>query len=410
MGNLNYSPTDILLNSVSVKKVGLYMQDLGNGTSQAMLLIKDAGISIPGAIYVTEGGYLVGKPLTCAFNCVNPGRLKIVRYVFHPICPCEECNYEYGITIQHKDSSAAEQVRYFPPPQKFLGGKFERVECTGGFINDSYVNRMELDIIRQAGADPYSFVNVWRSYNMGDFEAGDAITATISLPNNVTIDLAVTWTGGQIPDPFEDFLDDINTALGTSGLTASGVDGNVIITGEPGLLFSIDGTYETRYLYIGQKYPEVSFSASYTEEMATAEIVQEHLFPSLRGVDVYKEFMNKGNHGNLALMAAVERPDPSAEYCKWTFVVIKPYTYDLVGANHLNQYYHTYHLYVRKDAIIGPWDEDMGEGGGFPPILYWENAPDFNVEVPPAGEDLETSLQDLVDILCGVGSPFGGRN
>lgn len=403
MGNLNYSPTDILLNSVSVDKVGLYFHDLGNNTGQAMLLIKDLGISIPGAIYSLSQGSpdsLLHKPTSCAFNCVNPGQLKVVRYVFTPVCPCEECDYEYGITIHHKDSSKAAQIRYFPPPQKYLGGRFERVECTAGFIDDTYVNRAELDIIRQNMADQYSFVNIWRQYDVGDFAAGETIGFTLSVPGEDDLVVSVLWdddSAGTPPDPedFDDFLTNINTALDGTGVTAIGDEstGTVTLVGDYGLQFTISqNAYAARYLYVGQKYPEVTFDVTYPQDMATGTVITEPRFPSLRGVDVYQEFMNRGNHGSMAIFSSVERPDPAADYCKWTFTYVKPYTYDLVGANHLNQYYHVYHLYVKKSAIIDLIGDD---------ILYWVFGY-FNVEIPGAIKDIDISMQMLVDILCGT--------
>lgn len=390
MGNLNYSATDILLNSVSVDKVGLFFATGDGPENVATLLIKQLGITIPGALY-DDGVFDTARHIRCTKNCSQAGQLKEVRYELAPLCPCEECNFEYGITVQHQDSPAGEQIRYFAPPQKFYGNKIKRVECTDGFINDDYVLRMEDDIISQIDADDHAFVTSYRGYDFGEFAAGDSITFTLVRPGEEDEVIDVDWTDDPVAITFAAFIALIETAIDGLGITVIGDDATdtIVIVGDPGLLFTItpsDPTSISRYLYIKQKYPEVSFNASYSEDFATAEVITECIYPSLRGVDVYKEFINRGNHGSMAMFTAMERPDPAANYCKYTFTVLKTPTYDLVGANHLNDYYHIYHLYVKEDQVD---------------VYVWK-ATEYNVEVPPAIGDADTSLEDLIDILCGL--------
>lgn len=383
MGNLKQSPKEILLNSLDATKVSVYARSIGNDDYQAVMLIKDLGIEIPGAII---GGS--SSMIQCVKNCTDLGAKKIVSLEFAPPCPCEECNWEYGITINHKDSPLGVQTRYFPAPSKFYGSSFPRVECTDGFVDDDYVLRAENDILEQICKDKYRFVDAFRVYDLGDgYVAEDTISFTISIPGEDDIEVVdAEWPElGNLAA----FLEVIQTAIGDDRIFAYAYgDDGVMLIGDPCFVYTVAMEGAVRKIYIEQKYPEVSFDVSYPPDMATATLIQVPRFPSLRGTDVYREFTAKGHHGQLSSMAYIDRPDPNANYCKYTIRYIQPYTYDLVGANHLNQYYQEFIIYIKEDLIddlVWTYDGDEEHYG-------------FNVDAVQQAGDLD--WDDAMTFLC----------
>ena len=199
-GNLTYPTTDILINTLAYTDLGVY----GDGvTSERVLIFKKYGITIP---------YDSNVSVTKA--CTELGQLKSVAVTIDGPCPCEDCDFDYGIDINKVVDEPGVLNDDFYSSGRHYGGKLESIEpCSGGELADSDKITIENDIITQItndtgnGGRDIGVANARRIYIIttganGTEEVafydstGATLIADIVLTNNIAIATAVDDLNG----------------------------------------------------------------------------------------------------------------------------------------------------------------------------------------------------------------------
>ena len=134
-GNLTMPSKPLLYNTLAVTDFGYYTDSI---TSEKMLVIKDLGLAIP---------YVSGTTVKTK-SCATAEQKKIVALDLDITCPCEECEYEFGIKIEKYVQKPGVLNSIYTPQSKFYGGRLPKVqECTSGEMADSDVLLMIKTII-----------------------------------------------------------------------------------------------------------------------------------------------------------------------------------------------------------------------------------------------------------------------
>ena len=138
-----------------------------------MLTIKKLGLQIRGAAYAagdmtaaTPAGQGVVMPagLSISKSCTDPGDLSGWCVTLSATCPCDECEYPYGVTFRSMLKEPGVNNNEYEPKYQWYGGKIARISCTAGLIDDEFLLEMEDDILTQVTADTAGWVDGYRTY------------------------------------------------------------------------------------------------------------------------------------------------------------------------------------------------------------------------------------------------------
>lgn len=140
-GNLTFPVRPYLFNTVTAADMGYYTDSI---TGKKNLILKKDGIQIP---------FVSGSTVKTVISPL-PGEYKSVRLVVNPACPCEDCNYEYGIVITKKVKRPGVGNSDYYPTGRFYGDKLHRIgTCSNGIMAAADIAIIENEIMSQITAD-----------------------------------------------------------------------------------------------------------------------------------------------------------------------------------------------------------------------------------------------------------------
>ena len=142
MHNLRGIKHKILFNSLTGHSAGMYTDSV---TSNDILFLREHGIQIE------NGG--VGADVRIEKSCYDPGNLKMTLLELTGICPCDDCNTEYGILLRSRAKDPGQFNNLEHMQVRAYSTMLDRVECTAGYLNADLVLAMEDDLIKQINAD-----------------------------------------------------------------------------------------------------------------------------------------------------------------------------------------------------------------------------------------------------------------
>lgn len=274
MQNLKNPNKDILINELTVKDFGMYEDEL---TSNNMLLFKKHGLELP-----DDGS---GSYATVVKGCANPGVLDSVTVVLNAECPCDECNYEYGITLIKRVKHPGVMNFDYVPERRIYYGKLDSIDCTAGYITDAHLLIMENDLLSQMKDSEmsYSFSEARRFYKVIDDDSSDASTITITDENGVATPIT---TGGGGTNDLVNKINDDSTVSAYVFAFATADDELFLTSVKPGYLFTaeagIDVTIVERGLWIQSKRDE------YGNAEVHFDIEVESSFGIVKGLNLLK--------------------------------------------------------------------------------------------------------------------------
>jgi len=264
-GNLTYPTTPILINTLAYTDLGVF----GDGViSKRVLLFKKHGITIP-----------YDSNVSVAKTCTDGGQLKSVAVTIDGPCPCEDCDYDYGIDIVKHVKEPGVQNDDFYSSGRFYGGKLESIQsCSGGELADGNKLTIENDIINQITADTGNggreagIVNARRAYI---FTCTPAITENVSLyDSNGTLIVTVTL-GATMIASINALNDDATFAIYFYA-TAATATSIFVSSINPGLIYTLaDGggaaaiTVNSREIWITSKSVNDQFDVRFPMGFAT---------------------------------------------------------------------------------------------------------------------------------------------
>jgi len=256
-GNLTYPVRVHLLNTIDADDIGLYEDSV---TSEWTLAFKKLGIQIP---HRTTNERTVITPL--------PGEHKAVRLVVNPACPCEDCNYEYGIGIIKKVKKPGVDNSDYYPTSRFYGDKLFRIgTCSNGILAAADITTIENTIMSQITADlgggmensMPAIVGAKKYYLISDNDDSDESTITVTHGGS---DVAIASAGAafNLASVFN-AEGDVNTKLVCYQYDETGTTRKFLITSiDDGYEFSIaagtDTTIVEKGLLITAKSKDVQF-------------------------------------------------------------------------------------------------------------------------------------------------------
>ena len=273
MHNLKERSQKFLYNSLDASMFGVVTDSV---TGASTLVIKDRGMQLP---------LPTGAPINVSIGCTEQGENEIVLLELGNLCPCQDCDYEYYLNIRkivQKPGVFNDDIRMTSQPYT---GTIDRVECTGGVLDDAIVLAMEDDLITQIHSDAGVY-----DKKKPLFDASRVYLVTLANTGteaiNVTIGLVTTTInliGTHITDTTNPYTDGntniINATAAVNGsIRAIAVSATqMMIVGEPGVLFTIaDGggaatiTIEARYLAVMSLNKDYQFMVEYKPSWATS--------------------------------------------------------------------------------------------------------------------------------------------
>ena len=254
--NLTQPIPKLLFNTLVTADIGVFTDPV---TSYKMLLFKKAGFSIP---YISS--------TACSSTKISPdeGAGKSVLLTFSTVCPCEECNYEYGIkVIKSVKRPGVLNDDYYPEP-RFYGSVLSNVQaCTAGVMAAADVLAMEDEVLSQIGDDTDASVDAFRVYEIEDDTPANESTFTITIDGTTT---TITGAGDHSTPSITGESDMIATTNGTAAVNttvfaARGItDAKLYIIGlTSGAVFTVAaGTTTTvlgRYMLLDSKVVDEPF-------------------------------------------------------------------------------------------------------------------------------------------------------
>jgi len=279
---LGYPKRTILLNSVSHDDIGVY----GDTTTKLRTLVfKKEGVQMPGAAFATNDianpviGTSMDSMLSISKNCTDPGAQSGYLVELNPECPCEECDYDYGITLVKKveKPGVGNSDRY--KKEFYYGSSLSKIDCTGGLIDDAELLTMEKSIITDIymhqpkdGADNTNILaHAKRVYYVTDSDPADASSIDVTLATGVTT--TVTSGGGFGIDELIIAFNAtaaINTVLfaykvGANQMGISSVNDGYLFT----VVANTDTVVDKRYIYLFSKSVDVQFDVKIDNKFGT---------------------------------------------------------------------------------------------------------------------------------------------
>lgn len=263
--NLTQPIPKVLFNTLVTADFGVYTDGV---TSLRMLLFKKEGFAIP---WISSS--------VCSHTKISPdeGAGKSVYLTLSTVCPCEECNYEYGIkVIKSVKRPGVLNDDYYPEP-RFYGSVLSNVqECTAGVMAAADVLAMEDEILTQIGDDTDASVDGYRVYEVEDDDDSNTSNFTITIGTTTTtieiIGAHVASITGE-----SDLVADVNgtAAVNTTLFAARGITGNkfYLISLVSGGLFTVaPGTTTTvlqRGMLLDSKVVDEPFHVETEDGFAT---------------------------------------------------------------------------------------------------------------------------------------------
>jgi len=342
MGNLNQSPQEILMNTLSAEDFGVYTSE---GVKQ--LLFKGAGITLP-----AKGAN--GEVSSVIKSCSVDGVLKQVFVQYNDECPCEECGYDYGIEIKSKvQKRGVFNVQL--PVGKYYGDKLDKVTCTNNEIDAAYFDIMYSTTIDLINKDTKG--------------AGAIISAVkgevVAVSNSETAVIEITVAGGTAQtisgssgDDILDLVDAINTdvdlvgeVLASTDAVATDTAGTIKIVQVGSSSFSVTDTTNASTdgagMFLTAKDVNEQFEVVDSAMTSTTTVIEAGSYPFLSSDDMARIFsikrMDFGSQPNV--------PIKGVKYCLFSFKVKGLTNYAQHGANAMNTYNEYVNIYVPLSAL-----------------------------------------------------------
>lgn len=282
-GPLTYKDKPILVNGAASADIQKF-DDVLQGNMH-MLHFKKHGIVLPSRIG-SDSGTIIGS---WTKSYPTPGAYKMVNLVINPACPCEDCNYSYGINIvaSHKDPGIFNSQ--WAPESRFYTGQIPAIgTCNGTALSAADIVTIENDIIDQITND-----NGLGTYQGPAANANGVIGAIVEArkfyyfvvsDNNNLSGFTITHADGTTTA----YSVDANGVAGAWGAAFNadaavntvykairlGTDTYMITTFDAGLKFSLGtlllGTAATKGINLKSKDINETFYIQYDKGFATA--------------------------------------------------------------------------------------------------------------------------------------------
>lgn len=346
MGNLRREPKKILINSVDAETLELY-------DSNTKILIQEHGIILDGDILDT---IMKGCTTACTYQ-VDLINVK-------PYCTCSQCDQEFGIHITNKPKHDGFTNQYMPKTDYYSHVVESLQDCANGYIATSdiyaiqkgiasnamkhanetgiykgrfYVGCVSMDIVNATTA---TIIIDGTTYTSGVQASASAAAAALVALINAGTD-AYAWVDGTTAEKVWmmslNSTGNFSTITWTAGWT--GGAGRIDTTSDP-------ANIDEYYLAVRAISCDDKFVTSFDSGFGTKTTPAAGAYEILSNDEVYRQFSVKswqeGQRPNI--------PIEGQDYCKYKFKFKHTEAYDLVGANHLNQYYDEVEIYVLKSA------------------------------------------------------------
>lgn len=379
-GNLTYSHRAILINELTAQDFGVFTNSI---TSQKELLFKNHGLSLP---YRDAAGTIVGSVKKVTGKSAVK---KVALTLLNTACPCEDCNYEYGYSLERrvKKPGVLNSEKY--PHAVYYGGSLINVSCTAGVIDSTALETMRTDIIDQVSN------HMAYSHNGFDAVAEAAIARIITFDatktviiNGVTIDVAAL----TITEAIAAINAAPTTLVKAYRLPISIHASKIVLIGKNGATtMSLTGTsVADANIYIGHTSKgeqDVTFAVKDTNRSISTITVVEGSWAVLTPDDVYREFSQMAHDGALANQHRVVKP-LNAAYSKYIFTILQGVN-AIHGASHGDTYTTEIHVYIPSSQIAGDkWDASN---------FMWESTAD------DAGFIVDTTFEELIGLAGATG-------
>ena len=265
-GNLNYKDRPLLITNLTVADFGVYLEtnpDTGGTTKH--LVVKKIGLDIP-----------YNSSAVIRQSNTMEGALKSVLLSINAPCPCQDCNYEYGIEIVRKVKNPGVLNDVISPRRRFYGGNIETIgTCSNGEMSDADKLTMEDEILNQIlldrglGTREEAIVDGRRLYLITVAAANDQRLTITDADGDETITMDTGSTALTIAN-------DINS--NTKGLYAFAISTTriAITSSAVGKLFTLaDGggagtiTVFDRYLWITSRSVDDQFEVAFENGFLT---------------------------------------------------------------------------------------------------------------------------------------------
>ena len=115
--------------------IGAYVDSVEGGNK---LILKTLGYTIP-----------MNAQTKLTMSCNDPGARRGILLTLEAKAPCNECNYEYGITVKSSHQYPGRFNSDSVPRTNVYSGSIASVETDQGFITSTYLRMMEKDLIKQ---------------------------------------------------------------------------------------------------------------------------------------------------------------------------------------------------------------------------------------------------------------------
>jgi len=269
MQNLNFPTQRILINTLSAAEIAMWTDtDPDTSATVRHLSLKKHGIDIP----------FVSGSTTIRKSCTQAGQLKSRALTILAPAPCEDCNYEYGITLKEIVREPGVMNADYYPDSRLYGGVLESIQTpSGGFLADSDKVIIETDIINQIMDDTTAlggFADARRIYTFttgtnGDeavslYNSSGTLIVTVTLTNDATIAGAVNDLNADTT--FDDYF--YAMAISTTQVLITSINAGLIFTLEDGGgAHAIDNI--TREVWITSRNVNSQFEIEFDSGFAT---------------------------------------------------------------------------------------------------------------------------------------------
>ncbi len=140
-GNLKYQNVPILLNNPSADNINFYFDTIEDTLK---MFFPKVGVTIP----------LDGTTRMTA-SLPNIATKKIVGLEVNGLCPCQECNFEYGLSVELMPPKPGVDNDYYYPKMAHLYSKILKLSaCSSGYMAIVDQKTMINEVHRQMNADP----------------------------------------------------------------------------------------------------------------------------------------------------------------------------------------------------------------------------------------------------------------
>lgn len=351
-GNLQQPSKKVLFNSISADNIGVYFDTELN---QKVLVLKEHGYSIPFISGVTQ----VKISHTTAWQ----PKVQLVKLTGN--MPCQECYYDYDISIRKYVKRPGVENSDYYDHQKAYGGQIKKLDTTAATISAAQALEMKETIIKGINTDKGVKKSFAYEHPGAVVLAGQArILDTAGAGNIVLISNGVTYNGNgaNAGERIAALITAINA--GTMHYAyhhPTVVDSIVLIMRETQnygntaitltTTTNIAAADTTVYIGLIGKYTDVSYSVVLDEFFATNFLeVQPNRFSQLSSDHVFTTFSQIPNMGCLGSMTRSNEP-VDASFVKVT-IINRLDHYDLHGASHANKFLAEVELFIKESEVV----------------------------------------------------------